>query len=240
VYGDDIVVPVGALALMMETLRFAGHEVNVDKTHAFGPFRESCGKDYVQGLDVRPVYLLKCPESDMERMSAYNRLMLGAIMPLPRLTAAIKLGARRCLVGPPDLGASPAKALTFLTGSQKRRKLGIVTRETAMQEPALDVNAYFIEDPPMHTGVCSSYQSRYWLVSGYHEVPAVLDFEVCPETKWMAILYGMRLFRNTQGATLDDLVVPSSTVLRTHVSEKFVLKWSNVDAVKRCLYYART
>jgi hypothetical protein len=56
VYGDDIVLPTKDSALLMEILRYAGFKVNVGKSYTSGPFRESCGKDYIRGIDVRPFY----------------------------------------------------------------------------------------------------------------------------------------------------------------------------------------
>ncbi|DAD51098.1 RNA-directed RNA polymerase [ssRNA phage SRR7976300_4] len=56
-YGDDLVVPseyAGAVDAILET---AGFTVNRDKSCLSGPFRESCGKDYYSGIDIRPCYL---------------------------------------------------------------------------------------------------------------------------------------------------------------------------------------
>lgn len=57
VYGDDIIVPSGAYAYTVRVLVACGFEVNTSKSYADGPFRESCGKDYYFGIDVRPVYI---------------------------------------------------------------------------------------------------------------------------------------------------------------------------------------
>lgn len=57
VYGDDIIVPATAVPLLLETLTAVGFEVNTKKSYWSGAFRESCGKDYSSGFDVRPVYL---------------------------------------------------------------------------------------------------------------------------------------------------------------------------------------
>lgn len=54
VFGDDIIVPVEYSNVVLSTLRFAGFSPNVDKTFTSGPFRESCGGDYFEGLAVRP------------------------------------------------------------------------------------------------------------------------------------------------------------------------------------------
>jgi hypothetical protein len=56
VYGDDIIVPSNVYPLLVEVLVAVGFEVNLKKSYATGLFRESCGKDYVLGTDVRPYY----------------------------------------------------------------------------------------------------------------------------------------------------------------------------------------
>lgn len=56
VYGDDIIVPTSAYALLTEVLVAVGFVVNLTKSYASGPFRESCGKDYFSGTPVRPYY----------------------------------------------------------------------------------------------------------------------------------------------------------------------------------------
>jgi hypothetical protein len=57
VYGDDLVVPCYAVPLLLEVLDFCGFKANKSKTYSFGPFRESCGKDFFHGTSVRPVFI---------------------------------------------------------------------------------------------------------------------------------------------------------------------------------------
>jgi hypothetical protein len=57
VYGDDIIVPVYAVPLLTKVLTSCGFLVNASKSFSSGPFRESCGKDYLLGTDVRPCYI---------------------------------------------------------------------------------------------------------------------------------------------------------------------------------------
>jgi hypothetical protein len=57
VYGDDIVIPVSAYPAVVKVLNFAGFIVNEKKSFSSGRFRESCGKDYFDGIDVRPIFL---------------------------------------------------------------------------------------------------------------------------------------------------------------------------------------
>ncbi len=56
VYGDDIICPTHHVPLVREVLAAAGFIVNVEKSYTSGPFRESCGRDYYRGIDVRPYF----------------------------------------------------------------------------------------------------------------------------------------------------------------------------------------
>jgi len=52
VYGDDIIVPVEYVQCVIRNLEDFGLQVNSDKSFWIGKFRESCGKDYYDGVDV--------------------------------------------------------------------------------------------------------------------------------------------------------------------------------------------
>jgi hypothetical protein len=57
VYGDDIIVDSDVAPFLMVLLHFCGLWVNKEKSFVDGPFRESCGADFLRGIDVRPVYV---------------------------------------------------------------------------------------------------------------------------------------------------------------------------------------
>lgn len=57
VYGDDLVVPTRYKALVEPALLSVGLLLNADKCFSEGPFRESCGGDYLNGVPVSPVRL---------------------------------------------------------------------------------------------------------------------------------------------------------------------------------------
>jgi len=71
VFGDDIVINTGAVPAVKELLSFCGFTVNDEKSHTTGSFRESCGADYLFGIDVRPCYL-KEPLSDQVLYTFHN------------------------------------------------------------------------------------------------------------------------------------------------------------------------
>jgi len=59
VYGDDIIVPSSFYEVAVEGLQRVGLIVNLSKSFADGPFRESCGGEYHNGVDVTPVRVRK-------------------------------------------------------------------------------------------------------------------------------------------------------------------------------------
>jgi len=57
VYGDDLIYDSRYHAQVVHGLERVGLKVNLDKTFIHGHFRESCGGDYLAGVDVTPVRL---------------------------------------------------------------------------------------------------------------------------------------------------------------------------------------
>lgn len=55
VYGDDIIVPVAHASVVSSWLATFGLRVNEGKSFSRGNFRESCGGDYFEGVNVTPV-----------------------------------------------------------------------------------------------------------------------------------------------------------------------------------------
>jgi hypothetical protein len=79
VYGDDIIVPVDHFESSVYLLEALGLKVNLDKTFHKGRFRESCGVDAYDGVDVTPAYvktLLQKPnhEKAVATIQASNNL----------------------------------------------------------------------------------------------------------------------------------------------------------------------
>jgi len=59
VYGDDIITDSFYYESVVEGLELVGLKVNKSKSYAKGPFRESCGGDFHNGMDVTPVRVRK-------------------------------------------------------------------------------------------------------------------------------------------------------------------------------------
>jgi hypothetical protein len=56
VFGDDIIVPSDSRELLFDALEILDFKVNIHKSFCTGKFRESCGVDAFDGVDVTPVY----------------------------------------------------------------------------------------------------------------------------------------------------------------------------------------
>lgn len=74
VFGDDIIVPVDEYSTLTDLLERAGFAVNHAKSYSQGSFRESCGGDYYDGVDVTPIYVRSLARlSDI--YSTYNKVL---------------------------------------------------------------------------------------------------------------------------------------------------------------------
>lgn len=74
VYGDDIIIPTGMASQAMMVLNYVGFEVNPDKSFVDGPFRESCGGHYWNGVDITPFYIKEPLDRIVNVIDAANKL----------------------------------------------------------------------------------------------------------------------------------------------------------------------
>lgn len=77
VFGDDIIIPTSATELLYDALHVLDCKVNVQKSFRTGRFRESCGFDAVDGVNVTPIYWKapykgKCAESYSQAVDTIN------------------------------------------------------------------------------------------------------------------------------------------------------------------------
>jgi hypothetical protein len=74
IYGDDIIVRERYAVNVINHLQYYGFAVNQDKSFVYGIVKESCGADWWQGHLVRPVALVKVPQTVPELFADRNRL----------------------------------------------------------------------------------------------------------------------------------------------------------------------
>jgi hypothetical protein len=70
IYGDDIIIPVSEVPETIKYLEDFGLKVNARKTFFTGKFRESCGMDAYNGVNVTPVYVRCMPPDSLRDASA--------------------------------------------------------------------------------------------------------------------------------------------------------------------------
>ena len=79
VYGDDLIIPSGMSDLAIFVLGKFGFTVNEEKSFTIGPFRESCGGHYLNGVDVTPFYLKRTPTHLTDLIRVCNQLRRWAM-----------------------------------------------------------------------------------------------------------------------------------------------------------------
>lgn len=73
VYGDDIIVPTEKVQSSIQALKNVGLRVNEDKSCYTGKFRESCGVDAYNGINITPIKIKKtwCNKPDASTLSSW-------------------------------------------------------------------------------------------------------------------------------------------------------------------------
>ncbi len=75
VFGDDIILPNEKFSAACNLLNLCGFTVNKNKSFGTGYFRESCGGDYFDGVDVRPIVISDLELESDAVVSTYNLLL---------------------------------------------------------------------------------------------------------------------------------------------------------------------
>lgn len=94
IYGDDIIVKCSVVPTLIKRLESVGFRLNQEKSYWDGPFRESCGADWVRGRDVTPVYMRKRIDSLHQLIQFHNSLQtkcFGESFAFPTVTKALRM-----------------------------------------------------------------------------------------------------------------------------------------------------
>lgn len=78
VYGDDVILPTGAVELFCKTSDVFGFKLNSEKSFSSGHFRESCGAHFFAGLDCKPIYMKEPLKNGKETITFANQVRLAA------------------------------------------------------------------------------------------------------------------------------------------------------------------
>lgn len=122
-YGDDLIVPTECAELLIKVLRAVGFDTNIEKSFLTGPFRESCGGDYFNGIEVRPLYMKEAlsPRQLTLLVNFLTRTGFNHIFPRLKATALRLLKTVGCLNFGPDNGTDGhVVSLTYPYGRRFR------------------------------------------------------------------------------------------------------------------------
>jgi len=75
VFGDDIIIPSYAMDTLVGTLQSVGCEVNTSKTCFQTPFRESCGSEWYNGIDITIIRNKEYQYDDRKKLIDYPALL---------------------------------------------------------------------------------------------------------------------------------------------------------------------
>jgi hypothetical protein len=101
VYGDDIIVENEKYHDVVALLAFAGFEVNSLKSYHTGSFRESCGGNYYDGVDITPFKVRCYPSNKSEWVHLVNGIVsIGKPGGLLWETAAKLIAEKNLPIGP--------------------------------------------------------------------------------------------------------------------------------------------
>lgn len=142
VFGDDIIVVSKAFDLVAEVLGYLGLKINLDKSFNHGRFRESCGTDWLDGVDVRPVSLTSYV-SEHDLISCFNRLAIWASKYQYNISATLGVLANlipAALLGPvpPDQADTAGIKLPYPIESPTRVENWVCLWEFTVLTPCLE------------------------------------------------------------------------------------------------------
>ena len=132
VFGDDLIVPTSAAEAVINSLESFGLLVNRTKTFYRGGFRESCGIDAFNGVNVTPLRWVKQPSSSSpEDLVAYCDLAMrlrvaGYETAASRLYTLVRERCRRIRVQVPYTGNLHHGAIAEFTWNRSLARQGLI------------------------------------------------------------------------------------------------------------------
>jgi hypothetical protein len=136
VFGDDIICHRKVAGRVVHLLSLLGFVVNRDKSFIEGPFRESCGRDFFMGHDVRGVYLKRLDNAE-SRYAAINALNVWSAK-----TGILLLNTVRRLVDsvkwnpvPPSENHDAGIRVPSLLVNLNRKGNGLIMYESRVSNP---------------------------------------------------------------------------------------------------------
>nr|URG16506.1 MAG: RNA dependent RNA polymerase [Leviviridae sp.] len=200
VFGDDIVIPVDSRELLVEALEILDFKVNDSKSFWTGKFRESCGVDSYDGVNVTPVYWKTFYDGGPESLASvmetsnnlYNRYLLNAsnqlAWTLPRQLPVVDVRS----------GVMGLKSRTPASNCHLRKRDNPLLQRDEVQVVSLTTKQHYT---PVHDDSV--------LLQFFTEVPNLplnWDEKSAPRQKWQSgVPQRPQLKRRLRWVPVDDL-----------------------------------
>lgn len=150
VYGDDIIIPADCYSDLVHVLRALGMNPNQKKSFAEGPFRETCGKEYFHGVDIRPWFIDKAPVNEVEVYILHNTIRTHSwYAAFPRTLEYLRTLVVDPFTQPPYYGAG---------------ENWIEWEEWKVREAAF---GFMVDVPTMKPTWHPDFQSQWWKLPGW-------------------------------------------------------------------------
>lgn len=171
VYGDDIIIDIAAYDEVIKLLKCLKMIPNVKKSFSHGFFRESCGGDFYNGYNVRPVFVEKL-NTDNDLYSFSNRLLDWSAIHSIDVSTTVSLLLAKVkykVVVPMDFGPHqglrvPESFLKCLPSEwRKPLKFCAVVDYSSVDRPMLHFSPYFRVD---RNAFRKRYKNHYVIISG--------------------------------------------------------------------------
>ena len=142
VYGDDMIVPVSHAEDVQKVLTMCGLVVNFKKSYHTGPFRESCGVDTFNGIDVRPTYLKELTRGLFGYYELANRVFeieqkTGVSLTRPLRRIIDDIDERHRCFGLPHFGDGTIHAYSLYIDRVPRKTKNSITYYRVLQKSFL-------------------------------------------------------------------------------------------------------
>lgn len=162
-YGDDLICDTPSFARYVDILTACGFKINEAKSYGGTvPFRESCGGDYLAGVDVRPVYYKdECVR--YSQVCVLHNLLMSKWGDLPLTFQYLRLcvPSKAALTGPRYVVSSTDTVAVFrnpISGDlQVRTEVGetvvLGTKKVSVFNTVYEPLEYYFWDPEADLGV---------------------------------------------------------------------------------------
>jgi hypothetical protein len=225
VFGDDIICHKRVALRVMRLLDLLGFEVNRDKSFIEGVFRESCGRDFIRGTDVRGVYIkhLGTPESRYVAINGLNVWSAKVGIPLPKTIKRLVCSVRWLPVPPAENHDAGIRVPYSMVSAPKRKRYtqAVIYRKRNVRAKRLTIKDGEIRVPKqvkrrfynpeglllafLHGSVRDCTISLRQSEVVYHTKQGVTPFwDYCPPTSDIASLCGWSCWESMTELNLKD------------------------------------